>query len=78
MSPKAKSVLSSVVARSGMSKAELSRSMGKNGNYLSVVLNRGSVPQADTFSMIADASGYDMLVRRRDTGEEILIDPPEK
>jgi hypothetical protein len=49
--------------------------MGRNANYISGYVNRGSVPQADTFAEIADVSGFDLLVRDRSSGDEILIDP---
>lgn len=57
---------------------KLSLAMGKNSNYLSVAKSRKSVPQADTFAMISNVCGYDLLVRERDTGDEIIIDPPDK
>lgn len=74
----AKEVFRHVVDNSGLSRAGLARSMGRTTSYFTNVLSRGSVPKLDTFAEIADVSGYDLLVRHRQSGEEILVDPPER
>lgn len=68
-------VLRKITRSTGMTDIELSVAMGKNTNYLGVIRNRKTIPRADTFAMIADASGYDLLVRNRTDNEEIVIDP---
>lgn len=73
----AKEVFRHVVDNSGLSRAELARSMGRTTSYFRNVLSRGSIPKLDTFAEITDAAGYDLLVRKRSTGEELVIDPPD-
>lgn len=75
---KAKRIFNKVVNTSGLTKAELARRMGRNDNYIRGYVTRGSIPKVDTFAEIADVSGYDLLVRHRQSGEEIIIDPPER
>jgi len=76
----ANKVLKYLVSSSGMSRAAISRKMGKNDNYISVRLQTGrrNLPRIDTMSTVADACGYDLLLRNREDGTEIIIDPPKR
>ena len=66
-----------IVNSSGESKSGLARKLGRGHRYLLNTLSRGSLPRVDNFSMIADACGYDLLLRKRSDNSEILIDPPD-
>lgn len=62
------------MCKGDMSNASLSKTMGKNDNYVSVALatrSIGSQPMVD----ILDALGYDTIVRNRATREEVRITP---
>ena len=52
----------------------LTNSMGAAPNSLNNVLRRNSTPRTDTLVKIADVCGYDLVLRRRVDGYEILID----
>lgn len=56
-------------------RAAISVAMGRGPGYLNVIVGRRSVPKADTLARIADTCGYDLLLRRRDSEEEIRIEP---
>lgn len=71
---KADQVLPNIVEKSGMKKRAISRAIGKHENYLAVTLQKKSVPQIDTMAAIANAMGYELVLRK--PGEEIVIDPP--
>lgn len=62
------------LAKGDISNVSLSKTMGKNDNYVSVALatrSIGSQPMVD----ILDALGYDTIVRNRATLEEVRITP---
>ena len=69
--------LRTVISNGGMPKATLSVSMGKAYTFINTTISRGSIPKTDTFAQIADACGYDLLLRQRSTNDEIIIDPPK-
>ena len=66
-----------IVDSAGVSKSDIGRKLGRGDRYLRNTMSRGSLPRVDNFSMIADACGYDLLLRKRSDNSEILIDPPE-
>lgn len=70
--------LNTIISRSGMAPTAIARKMGKSDTYVSTIKTRGTVPSVGKFAAIADACGYDTLARSRETGEEIVIDPPGK
>ena len=51
----------------------VSKSMGKARTYISAMLSRGTVPRADTLSLIAQSCGYKLVLEGN--GERIEIDP---
>ena len=73
-----KDVLPELVKGSGRSMRTISVQMDRTSNYLAAVVQRKSIPKYDTMAEIADVCGYDLLLRRRDDGTEIIIDPPRK
>ena len=72
-----KAVLNMVIAQSGANKTELARKLGRGENYISNYSVKGNIPRTDTFAAIADVSGFDLIVRKRDDGTEMTIDPPK-
>ena len=58
-----------------LSTTEISLKMNHSTGYLSKYRYRKSVPSTDVMARIMDAVDYDLLIRNRTTGEEILVDP---
>lgn len=73
----ANEILRSLFGRGKASTVKTSLKLGKERSYVGRNISRGSTPQTDTYARIVDAIGYDLLLRNRETGEEIIIDPPE-
>ena len=74
---RADKVLREIIDKENLSATEVSLRVGKTRKYMSTLFSHHRIPQADTMAGICDAIGYDLLVRSRDDGYEILIDPPE-
>ena len=64
-----------MISDSGIPMPTLSRTMGRDRTFLITTVGRGNIPRADTLSKIADACGYDLVLRRRIDEYEITIDP---
>ena len=60
-----------IISESGLGIRQLNRA---GGNVERIIYHDGT-PRTDTLARIADACGYDLLLRRRDDLYEILIDP---
>lgn len=69
-----------VASNAGMSMIGVSKAMGRNDNYMSVTLSRGSVPQADTLAAMLDVCGYSLAaIPHADVPDTALvIDPPSE
>lgn len=63
-----------MIDESGISCRSLSASIGRSPTFVSTTLAKDSTPRADTLAAMADAMGYELVLRGR--GEEIRIDPP--
>lgn len=62
----------------GISVRKLGELIGKAPSYATTILyGRKSMPNVSIFAEMADACGYDLLVRRRSDGDEIPIDYDE-
>lgn len=59
----AKQLIQTMMKDSGTTGVGLSRAMGKTDGFVSATLARGSVPKVDTFAAMADAMGYEVVVR---------------
>ena len=70
--------IKAMIDRSNASASDISRSMGRNWNFISNTLNRGSVPKADTLALIADACDYDLVLMSRSDGYDFVIAPHGK
>jgi len=65
--------LSRIIDNVGLNMSSLSRSLGKGKNYINNYYVKGIMPRVDTFAAIVGACGYDLIVRSRSSGEELLI-----
>lgn len=75
-----KDVLKHAADEAGMSMIAVSKAMGRNDNYMSVTMSRGSTPKADTLAAMLDVCGYDLAAVPRSCGlpdGSLVIDPPE-
>lgn len=66
----------SMMNSSGLSFRKLGDLINRKGGYISSIIFKRQVPSVSVLAMIANACGYDLLVRRRDDSSEIIIDPP--
>ena len=73
MSPK--DAFMEVARTSPISMRQISLNMGHRAEYISVIIAKSKIPRIDTFAKVADASGWDIVARKRDNGSEIYIDP---
>lgn len=73
-----KTMLKSLFGRGELSTVETSLKMGRSRGYLSSYIARGNEPGITLMAEICDAIGYDLLIRNRNDGTEIIIDPPKK
>lgn len=61
-----------------LSTVDTSRKMGRSRAFLSTYTTRGNEPRVGLFAEILDAIGYDLIVRKRDDGSEIRIEPSQR
>jgi len=73
-----KDVLPTLVKSSGKSMYSMSIELGRSRNYVAQLIQNKSASQVDTVAAIADVCGYDLLLRKRSDGAEIVIDPPSE
>lgn len=74
---RADKVLKAILAKEGISSIQASRKIGKSDAYLSSIIAKGTSPGVSTMAGICDVLDYDLLVRSRNDGFELTIDPPE-
>lgn len=63
-----------MVARSGLSAAEISRRIGRSSGYLGVMLHNETMPGADLLTDIAACCGYYVVVTDGDSGYFLVPD----
>lgn len=73
----ANEVLRFLTGDSPISMRVASARMGRSKTFLATTRQRGTAPRIDTMAAIADVYGYDLLLRNRADGDEVIIDPPE-
>lgn len=64
--------------RSGKSRDELSRTMGRSPSYVRTLLARGSDLSTSTLAALADACGYRLTVSPVDGGEPVTVEPMDR
>jgi len=62
----ASEALRRMIRMSGKSNRQISREIGKADSFVSASLAQGVRPRIDTFARIAEACGYEVLVRSAD------------
>lgn len=65
-------VLRFMLSRSGKSQRDISKACGKSPTWASALLAK-QVPQLDTVARIADATGLDVVLVDRATGERVAV-----
>lgn len=70
--------LAEVVRLSGLSMQTISAKMNRSRSFVSMTIRNGGMPKVDTLASVAGICGYDLLLRKRDDGTEIVIDPPQQ
>lgn len=68
--------MAEIVKQSGISMQTISAKMNRSRSFISMTIRKGGVPQSDTLAEVANICGYDLILRKRDDGTEIIIDPP--
>lgn len=66
-------VIRAMMAQSGMTNRRLSTTLGREESFIGTTLYKKQKPSVLLFARIADACGYDTLVRRRDDGTELVL-----
>jgi len=70
-------VLKTILEKEGITTIQASRKMGRSDGYLSATIAKKASPRVDIMADICDALDYDLLVRSREDGFELYIDPPD-
>ena len=68
--------ISAMCKRSGMSRINVSKSMGRNDTYIQSLLGKRATPSGDILAEIAAVCGYQLQLVGH--GETIVIDPPTR
>ncbi len=66
--------ITKMLTTSGTSKAALGAALGRSRNSIYNMYQKGTDVKAETLVRMADAMGYELILRGH--GEEIPIDPP--
>lgn len=75
---RAEDVLRAMVDDCDLPYMQISKKIGRSKLYIGSYLSKKQKPNIELMAEIGDATGHDLLVRNRETGREIIIDPPEK
>lgn len=57
---------------SGTSGVDLSHALGKSDSYIGTTLAKKSKPRLDSFVSMAEAMGFEVVIRRKDKDERVL------
>ena len=71
----ARSALIRAINASGLTKRDISRTLGREQSYVGTIIAKGNVPSTSNYASILDVCGFDLIMRRRDDGTETLIEP---
>lgn len=72
----ASEIIRACLADCSKSARQVCRDMGRSETFLSSRRNR--IPTIKLMAEIADATGHDLLIRNRESGNEFIIDPPNR
>ena len=71
-------LLQEMIRSRNLSKRKVSEMLGRSRDYTSRMIAGKVSPKASTLAEYGEVLGYDLILRDRETGTEIPIDPPEK
>lgn len=72
-------VILSIVDHSPLTGEQVSAALGGSRSLVSVLGGKGRKPRLDSVVSVADVCGVDVVLRDRETGEELgVVDPPER
>ena len=72
-----KDALLEAMDHSGLSRYAVAKKLGKQQNYVYVMLAKGTNPAYKTLQAVTDACNYNIVLRNRTDGHEIKLDPPK-
>lgn len=72
------SIVPYIVSKSGRATIAISESLGRSRGYLASYIANKRTPNIRLLAELGNELGYDLLVRNRETGDEIIIDPPKE
>ena len=72
-----KDVVREMVRSRNLTTRGASAKFGRSTGYVSKMLSTGHSPNSDILAEFADILDYDLLLRDRTNGTEIIIDPPQ-
>ena len=67
-----------IVRSSGLSDHVAAKKAGRSVNGFNPYIYRQNMPTLPVLAELCNVCDFDLLVRNRKTGEETIIDPPEK
>lgn len=71
-----RNALTHAIESSGMTRYAVAKKLGKSTNYIYNLFNKDTSPSFVTIANIADVCGHDVILKSRETGEEIPLDVP--
>jgi len=71
-------ILRAICEDAGMPMSRASSLAGRSNLFIARYMSDKKSPGTNVLAEICDVTGHDLLVRNRETGREIIIDPPEK
>lgn len=74
---KAKDAIRAMVQDSELNQSQVAVSMGRSESYIRSCVSYGRIPSIALMAEIGKATGHDLILRNKRTGNEIVIDPPE-
>lgn len=74
----AREIIKAIVADGNMPMTHISRAMGRSHLFISRYTTRSIPPGVELLAEVCDATNHELIVRNKETGREIVIDPPER
>lgn len=74
----ARNIIKAIVDDSDKTMYRISLDMGRSKLFIGRYVNRQVPPGCELLAEICEATGHELVVRNKTTGQEIIIDPPDK
>lgn len=71
-------LIKAIMDDSNISMYAASLAMGKSKLYVGEAVHSKRIPTIRTVAEICSVTGHELIVRNKETGREIVIDPPER